>query len=161
MLRSIFNAVKERILGRLVHAYEPLEVKHGPMTCRDRFSIRERKGTLHLVHDRVCQDAHDVDKWFHEYDADEVDRLCEVFVTAGDLMERREPHDFGVIIEERDGRMQSRETFSVAESSGQWYLYCRIDSGAWGSSHTNMTYFPPEEAAAITEVLLDARSRLA
>ena len=160
MFRYLNRKLKTLVLGELVHTYDTIEVTHGSATCSDRFEIRCRKGAFKLFHERVWQDPHDLKKTYHEYTAEEVAALHAVFTDALERVPLKQSHDFGTILEMRDGRMRSREIFSVEASGGEHYLFRRAESSSYGSSNTTTTYFPLEEISCINDVLSDALGRI-
>ncbi len=161
MLGSLGRKLNAFFLGEITHSYDPIEVVHGPITCSDRFEIRRRKDVSKLFHERVWQDGHTVKKNYREYTAEDVGALFEVFAGALERVPLQESHDFGQILETRDGRMQSRVFFYIEASGGEHHLFSRDESQSRGSSHTATTYFPLEEVRLITDVLTTAQGRLA
>lgn len=160
MFRAINNYLKDRILGELVHSYDEFKLTHGPARCRNRFEIRRKNGIATLYHHRVWQDKHDVDKIYEEYSLEDVEALIEVYTGALDCIAESRFHDFGLILELRKGRAQSRKFFYVEPSSGDYYLFRRREYTSPSSSSTAVTYFPLDEIASIAETLIDARGRM-
>ena len=160
MLSRIGGGLNQLIFGRLVHRYEPFETTCGPARARNSFDLRSRKGVMKLYHDRVWQDSHDVHRTSHDYSARDVDALIEVFTGAIDDIAAGRSTDYGVVLRMGDGAMRQQDRFSTEASGDGHYLFCRSDSGAWGSEHTEVTYFAADEVERIAEALLDARERM-
>lgn len=152
--------INDFFLGRVVHEYKLIEVCHGPMTCRNRFLIREKKGVARLFNERVCTDRHDLRKSFHEYDLQDVAALCDIYAQAPEMIRRAESHEFEHALRRQDGGLSCRASFYVDTANETAYLYCREESQAHGSSHTSVTYFPLDEVLAIADVLDDAHARM-
>lgn len=160
MLSSISKFFTELFLGKLVHKYDISEVKHGAFTYRNRFNIRQKKSISKLFHERVTNDGHNINKSYHEYDERNIDSLIQVFTDAIQCIDQSQANDFGLIFEEKDGSMLSREYYYTEQSGGEFYLFCRIESKAHLSSRTRITYFPLQEIELIAELLIDAQKHM-
>ena len=168
MFSAISRFVKEKILGKLVHSYEQINVQHGDATCSDRFEIREKNGQGRLFLERTLQDKHDVQHFSSDYDSNDVDALRAVFDKSRELIPQGEVTDFGVILRRQDGGMQSAQRFYIERSGGSLYLFSREDSNLKvavvgeleSSEDTTITYYPFEEVEAIARVLADAQQRM-
>ena len=160
MLGRLGGGLNQLIFGRLLHKYEPFETICGPARTRNSFDLRSRKGTMKLYHDRVWQDAHDVHRASHDYSARDVGALIEVFTGAIDDIAAGRSTDYGVVLRMSDGAMRQQDRFYTEASGDGHYLFCRSDSGAWDSEHTEVTFFTPDEVERIARVLLDAHERM-
>lgn len=168
MFKAAMKFVNEKVFGQLLHKYDTIEVRHGAIKCTDRFEIRDKNGLVRLFHDRSWADGHNVDQFSSDHELAEVATLRELFRSSADRIERGEAHDFGVVRNESDGRMRSRESYSVKAAAGEHVLYCQIESSvndsvvdeASSSESVKLTYFPPEEVNAIAAVLDDAWHRM-
>ena len=168
MFSAISRFVKGRIFGKLVHSYDPIEVKRSNATCRDRLEIREKNGRRRLYHERSWQDKYDVKQFSSDYDSSDVDALRSVFDKSIELIAQGEGADFGIILRRQDGGMQSSQRFYIEQSDGALYLFSREESSVSisvvgetdSSEDTNVTYYPIEEVEAIAGVLADAQQRM-
>jgi hypothetical protein len=168
MFSAIGKFINEKIFGKVVHTYDPIKVKHGNVTCHDDFLLREKNGRRRLFQVRVWEDGHDVQRYCPDYDKEDVDALHGVFQKSLEQIAQDKDFDFGVILKEQDGGMQSVTRFYVEQSGGELYLFARMESQAKvvlidemeSSENTDITYYPTEEVEAIAGVLADAQQRM-
>jgi hypothetical protein len=113
-------------------------------------------------------DEPDVQRSCPDYDRADVDALHKVFHESLELIAQGRDFDFGVILKEQDGGMQSTTRFYIEQSGGERYLFSRQNSSVRvmlideheSSEGTDITYYPLEEVKAIAGVLADARQRM-
>lgn len=168
MFSAIKTFVNDKIFGKLLHRYGPLEIKHGEVTCQDKFEIREKNDRRRLFHERIWRDRHDVRKYFQDYDSADIEQLISVFQESPQLIEQGQMEDFGVVLKRRDGGMQTSVRFYIEQSGGESYLFSKEESqanvsttdGIDSSDNSETTYYPIEEVNAIAAVLVDARERI-
>lgn len=160
MFSSISKFFTELFLGKLVHKYDISEVKHGAFTYRNRFDIRQKKSISKLFHERVTNDGHNINKSYHEYDERNIELLIHVFTEAIQCIDQSQAKEFGLVFEEKDGSMLSREYYYTEQSGGEFYLFCRIEAKSHTSTSSRITYYPFEEIELIAELLIDAQKRM-
>ncbi len=160
MFSSIGKSITDFFLGKLVHKYDIIEIKHGNITYTNRFIIRQKKDTSKLFHERMTNDGHSIHKSFHEYIDQNIEDLIGVFTEAIQCICQSQDKDFGLVYEEKDGSMLSREYYYTEQSGGEYYLFCRIESKSHTSSSKRITYYPVEETELIAELLIDAQQRM-